>query len=188
MQRPAIPSLFATGSGGTASKLAPLRTQPVKSATVRKPTALITQQSAQSYALNGAFKDTILTSSHQNLQQKQQQQQEQHQSSSNIQQSDISSIFNSVTGDVGEIRKLLEQLLNVIQGPHETQESLLEENERLKRELSELKEKMRMVKYTVALKNDTVIQEEPADSNIRSYATRNSALTNRSSVYSTPMI
>lgn len=188
VQRPAIPSLFATGS-----KLSALKSQPFKSATVRKSTALNKVQiSAQSNALNGAFRNTIVTSSHQtqdqNIQQQQEQQQQQSlESSSNIQQPDTTSILNSVTGDVGEIRKLLEQLLTIVQSSHETQESLVEENERLKKELSELKDKMRMVKHTVAPKGDKIIHEEHGESNIRPYA-KNSALSTRSSVYSTPMI
>lgn len=176
----------------TTSKLA----APVRSANVRKPTALqTTKQSAQSNASNGAFKN-ILTSS--STSQKQQQQQQQ--GSLNDQIPDITSIFNSVTGEVGEIRKLLEQLLNIIQGSHETQESLIEENQRLKKENKELRERMQSVKRTVFLNKDTmrlhdcnrsdvVIHEESTtDSAISSFDSKGQDSTSRASVYSTPMI
>lgn len=196
VQRPAIPSLFATGS-----KLATLKAQPSRSATVRKSSASNqVQLPAQSNASYGAFRSTIVTSSHQPQtqysQQKQklqfQQKQPHHQqqslgSSSDSQQSDTTWILNSVTGDVAGIRKLLEQLLIIVQGSHETQEGLAEENERLRKELSELKDKMRLVKHTVSSKGVPTIHEKPGESIIRPYA-KSPALSTRSSVYSTPMV
>lgn len=73
---------------------------------------------------------------------------------------DISSINN----DVGQIKNLLEQLLSLLKSSDESQEDLLEENQRLRREVSELKQKI--LKLT----------ERPA------------IMDNRESVYFSPMI
>lgn len=50
-----------------------------------------------------------------------------------------SSIIESVTGEVGEIRRLLEQLLQLLQSSQEQHDNLAIENERLRKELTEIR-------------------------------------------------
>lgn len=52
--------------------------------------------------------------------------------------------LNSIIGDVGEIRKLLEKLFTLLQKTQEPRESLEEENARLRKEIGELKLALQM--------------------------------------------
>jgi hypothetical protein len=58
--------------------------------------------------------------------------------------------LSSVENDVGEIRRLLEQLLCLLQMAHQDQDNKERENERLKQEVRELKSKIRSIRSTVA--------------------------------------
>lgn len=49
---------------------------------------------------------------------------------------------SSINDDVGQIRRLLEQLMDLLKSSNESQETLLEENRRLKEEVTDLKKKL----------------------------------------------
>jgi len=113
------------------SRLPTLKLQPIKSATVKK-SAVITQP-----------KPPIQTTKN----------------ASSSEKIDFS-VFNSITGDVGEIRRLLEQLLGLLQNSSDSNESLIRENERLKSELAEFKSKFCAIKSTVTNSRGSIIHEE----------------------------
>lgn len=70
--------------------------------------------------------------------------------------------LSSVGNDVGEIRKLLEQLLGVLQSAHIEQDNKDRENEKLRQEVRELKSKIWSIRSTVAANADS----EPPTPNI----------------------
>lgn len=63
--------------------------------------------------------------------------------------------MTSVEQDVGQIRKMLEQLLKLLQVAHQDQEEKEHENERLRQEVRELKSKIRSIRSTVAANADS---------------------------------
>lgn len=86
------------------------------------------------------------------------------------------SVYNSVTGDVEAIRRLLEQLLRLLQDSHWNAELLSEENEKLKRENISLKRELDQLKHSPsetpticnngeqcpdASKNEDSLEEDP---------------------------
>lgn len=152
-QRP-LTSSRPSSSGG--SKLTELRLQSAtKSVSPKKPTALY------------QFNNHQLSQQQQSQQTKQATQIESVSSSaSNSNLLDVS-ILNSVTGDVGAIRRLLEQLLGLLQSSsqetkdiQESYATLERENEQLRRENTELKNKLRAIKSTVKHNRESAIPEE----------------------------
>lgn len=63
--------------------------------------------------------------------------------------------LSSVENDVGEIRRLLEQLLCLLQMAHQDQDKKERENEKLRQEVRELKSKIRSIRSTVAANADS---------------------------------
>lgn len=82
---------------------------------------------------------------------------------------------------------MLEQLLKLLQNSQEGQESLEDENMRLKRENAELKDKLRAIKSTIGIKaRDSAIPEELEIFHPSSVTNRDKRPTS-SDVYSTPL-
>lgn len=124
------PPSSVPSSSTTGSRLATLKLQSVKSATVRKSTALNSK-------LPNVTATTTTTNNNNN-----------HASKVAFEHDNLHKILDvtnldSVTGDVGEIRRLLEQLLRLMQSDQD--DTLEEENERLRKEVSELKDKIRAI-------------------------------------------
>lgn len=70
--------------------------------------------------------------------------------------------LNTITGDVGEIRKLLEQLLDLLKSSQDSHGNLERENEVLRQEVADLRERLRAIKSTVQNNNnrETLLPEE----------------------------
>lgn len=93
-----------------------------------------------------------------------------------------------VREDVSHIRQLLEQLLTLLKSSSDDQEELAAENERLRMEVAELKEKIRAIKSTISTARDSTSIPEEIEPYESSTKDEHKESPPRLSVYSTPTV
>ena len=75
--------------------------------------------------------------------------------------------LNSINEDVGQIRDLLKQLLNLLRSSEDNQENLIEENERLRTEVTELKRKLKAIKSAVVKSPNRITTDDMESQQVR---------------------
>lgn len=158
----------------SSSKLATLRPSAIKSTTVEKPRALIRAKFSPSQ--NPSLVTESITTKATTT------------STTTLSQITNGNDISSIEHDVGQIRRLLEQLLTLLQASHADQESMAQENERLRREVADLKGKIRAIRSTVAANRDSeVIPAGDSQAFTATAATKDESSRPRSSVYLSPL-